>query len=122
VVVVLVDIPIKTLLKSSLVNPTRHLDVARVQHYATMLDELPPVTVFRLEDEPDGFWQTAITGSLSPREPVAQLCEQRYGSAPKPTLCASQSISSSANEVFRKTRHVRQSVGLVRPRTRYNAR
>jgi hypothetical protein len=28
VVVVLVDIPIKTLSESSLVNPTRHLDVA----------------------------------------------------------------------------------------------
>ena len=63
-VVVLVDIPIKTLLESSLVNPTRQLDVARVQHYATMLDELPPVTVFRLDDEPawllaDGYHRLA---------------------------------------------------------------
>jgi uncharacterized ParB-like nuclease family protein len=48
---VLVDIPIKTLLESSLVNPTSHLDVARVQRYVTMLDELPPVTVFRLANE-----------------------------------------------------------------------
>jgi hypothetical protein len=42
---------IQQLLSNSLVDPRRHLDLDRVQRYTRLLDELPPITVFRLEDQ-----------------------------------------------------------------------
>jgi ParB-like chromosome segregation protein Spo0J len=45
------DVPITDLLASPLVDPQRHLDADRVQRYALILDELPPVTVFRLDED-----------------------------------------------------------------------
>jgi hypothetical protein len=57
------QLSIEQLLGSPLVDPRRHLDVERVQRYAQMLDELPPVAVFRLEDRTlllvDGYHRLA---------------------------------------------------------------
>jgi ParB-like nuclease domain len=54
---------IQQLLSNSLVNPRRHLDLDRVQRYTQLLDELPPITVFRLEDQTlllvDGYHRVA---------------------------------------------------------------
>jgi hypothetical protein len=41
---------IQQLLSNSLVDPRRHLDLDRGQRYTWLLDELPPITVFRPED------------------------------------------------------------------------
>jgi ParB-like nuclease domain len=57
------QLPVEQLLKSSLVDPRRHLELDRVQRYSKLLDELPPVTVFRLEDQTlllaDGYHRLA---------------------------------------------------------------
>jgi hypothetical protein len=45
------QLSIEQLLGSPLVDPRRHLDRERVQRYAQMLDELPPIAVFSLEDQ-----------------------------------------------------------------------
>jgi hypothetical protein len=54
---------IQQLLSNSLVDLRRHLDVDRVQRYTQLLDELPPITVFRLEDQTlllvDGYHRVA---------------------------------------------------------------
>jgi ParB-like chromosome segregation protein Spo0J len=59
----MVDLPIERLLDSALVDPRRHLDLEWVQRYSQHLDELPPVTVFRLDDETlllaDGYHRVA---------------------------------------------------------------
>ena len=56
-------IAIERLLNNDLVDPDRHLDVARVQRYTRVLDKLPAVTVFRLEDQTlllvDGYHRVA---------------------------------------------------------------
>jgi hypothetical protein len=58
-----VRLSIQQLLGNSLIDPRRHLDLDRVQRYAQLLGELPPVTVFRLEDQTlllvDGFHRVA---------------------------------------------------------------
>lgn len=46
----MVELPIEEVLRSPLVNPHRHLDGQRVQRFALLIDELPPVIVFRIED------------------------------------------------------------------------
>ena len=57
------QVPIEQLLSSSLVDPRRHLDPERVQRYSQVLDELPPVAVFRLPDQTlllaDGYHRMA---------------------------------------------------------------
>jgi hypothetical protein len=57
------QVPIEQLLSRSLVDPRRHLDPERVQRYSQVLDELPPVTVFRLPDQTlllaDGYHRMA---------------------------------------------------------------
>ena len=54
---------VQQLLSNSLVDPRRHLDLDRVQRYTQLLDELPPITVFRLEDQTlllvDGYHRVA---------------------------------------------------------------
>jgi hypothetical protein len=58
-----VRISIERLLHNTLVDPGIHLDLARVQRYTQMLDKLPAVTVFRLEDQTlllvDGYHRVA---------------------------------------------------------------
>jgi ParB-like chromosome segregation protein Spo0J len=58
-----VRLSIQQLLSNSLVDPRRHLDLDRVQRYTQLLEELPPVTVFRLEDQTlllvDGYHRVA---------------------------------------------------------------
>ncbi len=44
------QLPIEQLLGNPSVDPLHHLDLDQVQRYSLLLDELPPVTVFRLED------------------------------------------------------------------------
>jgi ParB-like chromosome segregation protein Spo0J len=44
------ELSIKQLLDNPLAEPRRHLDKDRVKRYVQLLDDLPPVTVFRLED------------------------------------------------------------------------
>jgi ParB-like chromosome segregation protein Spo0J len=46
----MVELPIEEVLRSRPVDPRRHLDGQRVQRFALLIDELPPVTVFRIED------------------------------------------------------------------------
>ena len=53
---------IQQLLSNSLVDPRRHLDLDRVQRYTQLLDELPPITVFRLEDQSMLLVDWGITG------------------------------------------------------------
>ena len=54
---------IQQLLSNSLVDTRRHLDLDRVQRYTQLLEELPPITVFRLEDQTlllvDGYHRVA---------------------------------------------------------------
>lgn len=56
-------LPLEELLSARLVDPRRHLDAERVRRFARVLDELPPVTVFRLADETllltDGYHRVA---------------------------------------------------------------
>jgi hypothetical protein len=60
---VVAQLSIEQLLSNPLVDPRRHLDLERVQQYAQMLDELPPIAVFRLEDQTlllvDGYHRVA---------------------------------------------------------------
>jgi ParB-like chromosome segregation protein Spo0J len=44
------DIAITDLIEGNLVNPRRHLDPAKVERYARILDDLPPVVVFQLPE------------------------------------------------------------------------
>jgi ParB-like chromosome segregation protein Spo0J len=57
------QLPIERLLGSPEVDPQRPLDPDRVQQYAQLLDELPPITVFRLQDQTlllaDGYHRLA---------------------------------------------------------------
>ena len=57
------ELEIKRLLKESPADPRRHLDQDRVRRYAKVLDQLPPVTVFALEDQTlllvDGYHRIA---------------------------------------------------------------
>jgi ParB-like chromosome segregation protein Spo0J len=46
----MVELPIEEVLRNRLVDPRQHLDGQRVQRFALLIDELPPVTVFRIED------------------------------------------------------------------------
>ncbi|WP_271222563.1 ParB N-terminal domain-containing protein [Streptosporangium carneum] len=55
-------IPIADLLSNSPVDPSAHLDVRRVEHYAEIFDELPPVVVFQMEERlllVDGYHRVA---------------------------------------------------------------
>lgn len=58
-----VDLDIRELLAHPLADPQRHLDQDRVHRYAALIDDLPPVTVFRLEDQTlllaDGYHRVA---------------------------------------------------------------
>jgi hypothetical protein len=73
----MVDLPIEWLLESSLVDPRRHLDRERVQRYSQHLDELPPVTVFRLDDEAlllvDGYHRVAAAQARGRATVIADL-------------------------------------------------
>jgi ParB-like chromosome segregation protein Spo0J len=57
------EIAIDELLDSPLVDPRRHLDPDRVHRFSTLIDQLPPVVVFRLEDRAlllaDGYHRVA---------------------------------------------------------------
>jgi hypothetical protein len=57
------EVDIKRLLEDSPADPRRHLDQDRVRRYAEVLDQLPPVTVFELEDHTllltDGYHRVA---------------------------------------------------------------
>ena len=57
------QLSIDQLLHSPWVDPPDHLDPERVQRYSQLLDDLPPVTVFRLEDQAlllaDGYHRVA---------------------------------------------------------------
>lgn len=58
------QLSIDQLLASPLVDPRRHLGPDRVQRYSEILDVLPPVTVFRLEEDgslllADGYHRVA---------------------------------------------------------------
>lgn len=57
------DLPIEQLLHSILAASQPHLDLERVKRYSELLDKLPPVTVFRLEDQTlllvDGYHRMA---------------------------------------------------------------
>jgi hypothetical protein len=57
------EVEIKRLLEESPADPRRHLDQDRVRRYAAVLDQLPPVTVFELEDHTllltDGYHRVA---------------------------------------------------------------
>jgi hypothetical protein len=57
------EVEIKRLLEESPADPRRHLDQDRVRRYAEVLDQLPPVTVFELEDHTllltDGYHRVA---------------------------------------------------------------
>jgi ParB-like nuclease domain len=57
------ELEITRLLGESPANPRRHVDQDRVRRYAEVLDHLPPVTVFALEDQTlllvDGYHRLA---------------------------------------------------------------
>jgi ParB-like chromosome segregation protein Spo0J len=57
------ELEITRLLRESPADPRRHLDQDRVRRYAEVLDHLPPVTVFTLEDQTlllvDGYHRVA---------------------------------------------------------------
>jgi ParB-like chromosome segregation protein Spo0J len=57
------ELEITRLLRESPADPRRHLDQDRVRRYAEVLDQLPPVTVFTLEDQTlllvDGYHRLA---------------------------------------------------------------
>ena len=57
------ELEIKRLLRESPADPRRHLDQDRVRRFAEVLDQLPPVTVFALEDQSlllvDGYHRLA---------------------------------------------------------------
>jgi len=57
------ELEITRLLRESPADPRRHLDQDRVRRYAEVLDHLPPVTVFALEDQTlllvDGYHRVA---------------------------------------------------------------
>jgi hypothetical protein len=76
------QLPVEQLLKSSLVDPRRHLELDRVQRYSTLLDELPPVTVFRLEDQTlllaDGYHRLAAAQQAG-RSTVKARSERAQG-------------------------------------------
>jgi ParB-like chromosome segregation protein Spo0J len=46
----MVELPIEEVLPSPLVDPRRHLDGQWVLSLARVIDEVPPITVFRIED------------------------------------------------------------------------
>ena len=55
------------LVRPGLVDPDRHLDHERVARFALMLDQLPPVTVYRLPDSlllVDGYHRLAAARRL----------------------------------------------------------
>jgi ParB-like chromosome segregation protein Spo0J len=57
------ELEIARLLRESPADPRRHLDQDRVRRYSEVLDQLPPVTVFALEDQTlllvDGYHRLA---------------------------------------------------------------
>jgi ParB-like chromosome segregation protein Spo0J len=57
------DLSIQQLIGSPLVDSRHHLDLDRVRRYAQLLAQLPPVIVFRLEDQSlllvDGYHRVA---------------------------------------------------------------
>jgi ParB-like chromosome segregation protein Spo0J len=57
------ELEIKRLLRESPADPRQHLDRDRVRRFAEVLDQLPPVTVFALEDQSlllvDGYHRLA---------------------------------------------------------------
>ncbi len=56
------QVRISDLLADAPVDPEAHLDAARVEHYAQMLDALPPVVVFDTPEGPllaDGYHRVA---------------------------------------------------------------
>ena len=77
------QLPVEQLLKSSLVDPRRHLELDRVQRYSKLLDELPPVTVFRLEDQTlllaDGYHRLAAAQQAGRSTAKAEIREGHKG-------------------------------------------
>jgi hypothetical protein len=73
----MIDLPIGRLFERPLVDPRLHLDLERVQRYTQHLDELPPVTVFRLADETlllaDGYHRVAAAQACGRATVTADL-------------------------------------------------
>lgn len=100
------EVEIKRLLEESPANPGRHLDQDRVRHYAEVLDQLPPVTVFELEDHTllltDGYHRVAAAqhaGRTTVRADVRVEPQRRRSSSP--------SMSPVPSWACRLTRHER---------------
>jgi hypothetical protein len=102
------QLPVEQLLKSSLVDPRRHLELDRVQRYSKLLDELPPVTVFRLEDQTlllaDGYHRLAAAQQAGRSTVKAEIRE-----GTRPTRCSSRRKSRRASGAFRTSRLGRPS-------------
>jgi hypothetical protein len=100
------EVEIKRLLEESPADPRRHLDQDRVRRYAEVLDQLPPVTVFELEDHTllltDGYHR------LPPRSRLAASSYKlRYASEPKRRRSSSPSMSHGPSGACRLTRRER---------------
>jgi hypothetical protein len=100
------EVEIKRLLEESPADPRRHLDQDRVRRYAEVLDQLPPVTVFELEDHilllTDGYHRVAAAQQAG--RIVVRL---RYASEPKRRRSSSPSMSHGPSGACRLTRRER---------------
>jgi uncharacterized ParB-like nuclease family protein len=83
------ELEIKRLLRESPADARGHLDQDRVRRFAEVLDQLPPVTVFALEDQSllfvDGYHRLAAAqqaGRTTVRAEVRFGTKQRHCSSP----------------------------------------
>jgi ParB-like nuclease domain len=83
------ELEIQRLLRESPAEPRGHLDQDRVRRYAEVLDQLPPVTVFELEDQTlllvDGYHRVAAAqhaGRSTVRAEVRLGTKHRHSSSP----------------------------------------
>jgi hypothetical protein len=100
------EVEIKRLLEESPANPRRHLDQDRVRRYVEVLDQLPPVIVFELEDHTllltDGYHRVAAAQQCGRTVVEADI---RIGT--KRRRSSSPSILRGPNVTCRLTRHER---------------
>ena len=72
------DLSIDDLLRSSRVNPERHVDPERVDRYTGLIDEMPPVTVFETPGGlllADGYHRLAAARRLGRKTITATLIQ-----------------------------------------------